>query len=183
MILTNTPANRALAHCVLPMAPVYRAGDSSAETVNKTEVRDMRVVGGEGSSNVSLNGGDNSTTNVTLTDHGAISGGLALGTQAIEASTKNAQGLQETTLGLYGGALAFAKDSNAGALAFVKDSNARALGAVQAAGEQVSSMASKVAGDLSTAFTDAKAPDKSILIVGGAIVVGLGALMVFARKG
>lgn len=171
MIFTNTPASRALAMCVLPLAPVYRGGDSDSRTENKTEVRDMRVVGGENSSNVSLNAGDNSATNVILTDHGAVTAGLALGTQAIDAVVKNGEGLQQTTGTLYSGALAFAKDANA-----------RATDAVNAAGNQVAGAYSRVASDLATAFTDSKAPDKSILIVGGVVVLGLALVMVSAAK-
>lgn len=148
----------------------YFGGDSSSETVNKTEVRDMRVVGGEGSSNVSANADGNVT--VIATDHGAVNAGMQLGTQAIDATVKNGQGLQQTTETLYSGALSFAKDANS-----------RALDAVTTAGDQVAGAYKKVASDLATAFTDSKAPDKSLLMVGGAVVVGLAGLMFFARKG
>jgi hypothetical protein len=151
---------------------LFGGSKSSSTTNNTTDIRDMRVVGGELSNNVSFNAGDGSTTSVTLTDHGAVAGSLALGTQAVDAVVKNGQMLQDTTATLYGGALAFAKDANTRALQAVGDSAA-----------QVSSMAGKVAGDLATAFTDSKAPDKSILLVGGLIAVALVAVIAFAKKG
>lgn len=139
-------------------AAAYFGGDSSSETRNSTEIKDMRVVGGEASNNVSADGG--SSVSVVSTDHGAVAGGFQLGHKAIDASVRNAEGLQKTLTTLYGGALTAVKDSQAA----------------------VTSMSSKVAGDLATAFTDSKAPDKSILIVGGLVVVGLAGVMVFAMK-
>lgn len=162
---------------------LFGGSKSSSTTNNTTDIRDMRVVGGELSNNVSFNAGDGSTTSVTLTDHGAVAGSLALGTQAVDAVVKNGQTLQDTTATLYGGALSFATDANSSALAFVKDANTRALGAVTAAGDQVADAYSKVASDLATAFTDSKAPDKSILLVGGLIAVALVAVIAFAKKG
>jgi hypothetical protein len=138
----------------------YIGGSSKSATENKTEVRDMRVVGAEGSTNVSMNAGDNSTTTVTLTDHGAVAGGLDLGSKAIDAVVKNGELTQNTAATMYSGALQ----------------------AVQASNATVADMASQVAGQLATAFTDAKAPDKSILIVGGAVVIGLAALTVLAKR-
>jgi hypothetical protein len=145
-------------------------GDSSSSTTNKTEVTDARVVGGNDSSNVSANGGSNVT--VIATDHSAVSGGLQLGTKAIDAATHNADNTQATAKSMYQDALSFAKDVN------TKSQQAYA----DASGQLASAYANQ-ASDLATAFTDSKAPDKSLLIVGGVVVVGLAAVMVMARKG
>lgn len=204
MIFTNTPASRALAHCVMPLAPVYRGGDSEANTTNKTEVRDMRVVGGNDSSNVSANTGDNSNVTVIATDHGAVSGGLQLGHDAIDAVVQNAQGLQQTTASMYAGALSTIDTAGARMADAFKTSGAQvadawssagsqeasitknAMSAVadayQSSGSQLADAYSSVASNLATAFTDSKAPDKSLLQVAGVIVVGLAAVMVFAKR-
>lgn len=153
------------------MGAVLRiGGDSSAETTNKTEVTDSRVVGGNDSNNVSANAGSNVT--LLSTDHGAVQGGLQLGSQAIDAATRSADGTRATAESMYTGALKFAKDVNTASQQAFSDASGQIAGAY-----------SKQASDLATAFTDSKAPDKSLLMVGGVVVVGLAAVMVFARKG
>lgn len=59
--------------------------NSSNETVNKTDVRDMRVVGGNDSANVSAT---DSTVNVVTSDHGAINGAFQTVDKALQLSTK-----------------------------------------------------------------------------------------------
>jgi hypothetical protein len=145
-------------------------GDSSATTENKTEVTDSRVVGGNDSSNVSANGGSNVT--MISTDHKAVEGGLQLGSQAIDASTRNAEGTLSTVQSIY-----------AGTLNFLKDANAKSQQAYSDASGQVASAYAGQASDLATAFTDSKAPDKSLLMVAGVIVVGLAGVMLLVKKG
>lgn len=142
-------------------AAAYFGGRSSSSTENKTEVRDMRVVGGEGSANVSA---ADSTVTITATDHGAVSGGLQLAGKAVDSMVKTGEGLNKTTLSLFDGAL--------GA---VRAASSEATQAVAAAHKNV-------AADLATAFTDSKAPEKNILIVGGVAVVGLAAVLMLARR-
>lgn len=183
-------------------AAAYFGGDSNATTENKTEVKDMRVVGGESSNNVSA---DNSNVTILSTDHGAVTGGLQLGHDAIDAVVKDAQGLQDTTASMYAGALKSLDTSGARMADAYKTSGAQvadawssagaqsasvtksAMSAVadayQSSGSQLADAYSSVASNLATAFTDSKAPDKSILMVAGVIVVGLAAVMVFAKKG
>jgi hypothetical protein len=79
-------------------------GDSS--TSSKTDIRDMRVVGGDNSTNLSANLGEKSTMNVQVTDHGAVSGGLALGTQAIDAAARSAEATAATGASMFEGAVA-----------------------------------------------------------------------------
>lgn len=61
----------------------------SSKTSSSTEVADMRVVGGEGSINVSNKGGSTSLS-VIATDQGAVAGGLALGSKAVDTVAKTA---------------------------------------------------------------------------------------------
>ena len=170
MIFSNSWHSRQLARCVMAHGPVLCGSDSESSTTNKTEVKDMRVVGGDGSVNVSADGG--SSIAVMSTDHGAVAGGLQLGSQAVDAVVKSGQQLQSTTLSLYDGALKNARDSSQ----IVAD-------VARTSTQQVADAYSKVATDLATAFTDSKAPDKSMLMVGGVVVVGLAAVMIFAKKG
>lgn len=103
-------------------------GDSSSATTNKTDVRDMRVVGGDNSTNTSTSFGDvRARATVTLTDHGAVRAGLDLGTKALDA---NAAAVSTS--------LAAAGDMFTGALDTVKDSNQRLALAYQSGqtGEQ-----------------------------------------------
>lgn len=60
---------------------------SQADTTNNTEQRDMRVVGGEGSTNLSAN---DSTLNVNVvqTDYGAISGGMTVAAQGLNTADR-----------------------------------------------------------------------------------------------
>lgn len=156
MIFSNSWASRQHARCALPMGAVLRfGGDSSSSSTTKNENKDMRIAGGNASNNVSADNGASVT--VISTDHGAVSGGLQLASQAVDQSIKESQALsknlQDTTLTMFQGALGAVQDSY-----------------------------SKVATDLATAYTDSKTPDKSILMVGGAVVIGLVGVMLLAGK-
>ena len=70
----------------LPMAGLAYFGgdsDSQANTTSNTEQRDMRVVGGEASQNISAN-----DSTITVADFGAVAGGLNTANRALELSTK-----------------------------------------------------------------------------------------------
>lgn len=110
--------------CMPDRGCCYFGGDSDSATTSTTEINDMRVVGGDNSSNTSIKAGGN----VTMTDHGAVKAGLDLGSKAIEA---NRQGV--------GTVLASANDMFTGALDAVSASNERLALAYQSgqAGDQV----------------------------------------------
>jgi len=156
MIFTNSRHSRILAACVLPMGAVLRfGGDSSSETKNSTEVRDMRVVGGEGSANVSAN---DSSVQVFTTDHGAVSGGLGLASQAIDGAVKSGATLSSALGSMFDKALSFASDAN-------KTSTA-----------QVASAYGSVAAGLQDAYSVSRAPDTGILkiaAVAAVLIVGV----------
>jgi hypothetical protein len=151
-----------------PLGAAAYFSSSKSKTEEKTEIRDQRVVGGQGSANVSAN---DSNVTVISTDQGAVNAGLQLGGKAIDAAVRSAEGTQSTTRSLFEGALSFAKTANA-----------TAASAQQNATSQVAGAYANVAKDLATAFTDSKAPDKNIFIIGGVAVVGLAAVMVLGRK-
>lgn len=94
----------------LPMGDrLYFGGSSSAATSSTTNNTDMRVVGGEQSTNVSA---QNSDVTVLTTDHGAVSAGLSLGTQAIDASIKNTGATLNAGADMFEGALGAVSKAN-----------------------------------------------------------------------
>lgn len=183
-------------------AAAYFGGDSTSETKNLTEVRDMRVVGGQESLNTSAadstvfnSSTRNTNTTVFTVDHGAVEGGLQVAHAGIDAATRAGDGLRSTLGNMFQGALSFASnesgrsgDAYRGAAQMVgaayKDAFGQVADAWKDSSAQTAGAYAGVASDLATAFTDSKAPDKSILQVGGLVVVGLAAVMFFAmRKG
>lgn len=148
---------------------VCGAGDSESSQTSNTTNKDMRVAGAEGSVNVSADG---STVQVVSTDYGAVNGGLQLASQSVSAVVQNSKNVQDFGLSMYTGALKSVNDASAAVASAYKGSSA-----------QVADAYKGVAADLATAFTDSKAPEKNILIVGGAVVVGLAAVMFLAKKG
>ena len=129
---------------------------SSASTTSTTENRDMRVVGGNDSTNISAN---DSTLTVLTTDHGAVSAGMTLGTQAIDASTKTTAAALDAGQNMFQGALNSAADANQSA-----------IGAVNSANER-----------LALAYQSGQAGDQTSLKYAGFIVVGLAAVMIFKK--
>lgn len=80
----------------------YFGGDSSSQ--QSTENNDMRVVGGDNSTNQSIKvGGSNNV--VTSTDHGAVAGSLQLAMKGVEQANQTTQQALSTTGGLLEGAL------------------------------------------------------------------------------
>lgn len=83
------------------------AGEKSSPRVNTT-TGDGNLVGGEGSNIASTHahvGGVNNAINITSTDHGAVSGSLALALAGVEGAQKLARETQQATGGLLDGAL------------------------------------------------------------------------------
>lgn len=85
------------------------SSSSSASTTSTVENADMRVVGGANSQNVSAK---DSTVNITATDHGAIAGGVQLGTKAIDAASTNTATVLAAGANMFEGALGAVGDSN-----------------------------------------------------------------------
>lgn len=129
----------------------------NTSTTNNTEITDSRVVGGDGSVNLSAN---DSNVSFVATDHGAVSGGLNLGSQAITAATRMAADTNATTGNMFAGALDFAGASQGSAIAAVSDANER----------------------LALAYQSGQAGDQTQLKYAGFAVVGLAALAFAATK-
>jgi hypothetical protein len=132
------------------------SSSSAAATTNTTETRDMRVVGGNDSTNLSAN---DSNVTVIATDHGAVSAGLQVGSQAIDASTKTSAA-----------ALATGENMFTGALASIAESSQTAMGAVSTANER-----------LALAYQSGQAPEQTMLKYAGFAVVGLAAVMLLKK--
>lgn len=94
----------------MPMgAMAYFSSSSEASTSSTTENRDMRVVGGDASTNISTN---DSTVNVMTTDHGAVQAGMTLGTQAIQAATSSTNNALTSSTNIFEGALGAVSKAN-----------------------------------------------------------------------
>ena len=145
---------------------------SSATTENKTEIRDMRVVGGEGSQNISAN---DSTVNVTATDFGAVQGGLNTAGKAFQLSTQlvsdNTKQTINAGLSMFDGALKSQNGMFGSALSAIKDANSSALASVADA-----------RGDVAAAWQNSQTPENSMLKIAGFVVVGLAAVSLIAAK-
>lgn len=87
-------------------------GDSSSASSSTTNNTDMRVVGGDGSTNLSTQNSGSGTINVMATDQGAIKAGMTLASQAIDANTHNTGAVLDTTAQIYNGALGAVTDAN-----------------------------------------------------------------------
>ncbi|MBB1073641.1 hypothetical protein HUU62_04360 [Rhodoferax sp. 4810] len=79
---------------------------SSSSTTNNT---DMRVVGGDNSTNLSA---QNSTVSVIATDHGAVEAGMVLGTQALNAVAAANEVDAAANADMFKGALAAVSNSS-----------------------------------------------------------------------
>jgi hypothetical protein len=123
---------------------------SSSATTSTTENRDMRVVGGDASQNISAN---DSEVTVIATDHGAVAGGLQLGTLAVNKTTSTAQTMFSD------------------ALRSATETQKITVGAISAANER-----------LALAYQSGQAGDQTSLKYAGFVVVGLAAVMLFRRS-
>lgn len=137
------------------LCPGISSSRSATSALNQTENRDMRVVGGEGSSNISANDSD---VTVISTDHGAVNAGLTLGSQALEYSASTTSD-----------ALSAAKSFFTGALSSVTQSQQAAVGAVSVANER-----------LASAYQSGQQPEQTNLKYAGFVVVGLAAVMLLS---
>lgn len=147
------------------------------ETTNLTEITDSRVVGGEGSVNLSAN---DSRVSMVMTDHGAVSGGLGLGSQAVTAAAKMAADTNKTGASMFAGALDFAGKNNSQAFAFAGDgldfassNNRQAFGFAGDAMSQAVGAISAANSQLADAYQSGNAGDQTQLKYAGFIVVGL----------
>lgn len=138
------------------LCPCFSSSKSSSSTTNLTKNADMRVVGGEGSANVSAN---ESIVSVMTTDHGAVQAGMTLGTQAIDAATVNTANT-----------LAASKSIFQGALTSNSEANSNAIGAVTSANER-----------LALAYQSGQAGDQTSLKYAGFVVIGLAAVMLLKK--
>lgn len=84
-------------------------GDSASSTSSTTNNTDMRVVGGADSTNISA---QNSRVSVIATDHGAVSAGMQLGGQAIDASIKNSSATIGAASNMFEGAVGAVSKAN-----------------------------------------------------------------------
>ena len=98
----------AIGHRACPMF----GGDSSSASSSTTNNTDMRVVGGENSSNVSAQNSGSGSVSVIATDHGAVNAGMTLASQAIDANTHNTGAVLDTTTEIYKGALGAVSNAN-----------------------------------------------------------------------
>lgn len=136
-------------------------GDSSASTSSSTEQRDMRVVGGADSQNISAN---DSSVNVIATDHGAVAGGLNTADKAFAIST---QMVGENTKSVLNAGLSMFD----GALKSMATSNASALNAVSSARQ-----------DVAGAWQNSQTPENGMLKIAGFVVVGIAAVGLIATR-
>lgn len=168
MIVNTSHTGRQLMRCALPMGAALRFGGSDASTSTSTDVRDMRVVGGDASANVSAN---DSNVTVVTTDQGALSaglalgqGGFALGSKGIDAAVKSGETLASTLGNMFDGVLKFAGRST-------DQANANAANA-----------AAKAAEGLQAAYAQSRTPDPVILKYAAVAVVVVVGLVVWANK-
>ena len=91
------------------LCPAFGGSSSSSATSSTTNNTDMRVVGGDGSTNVSA---QNSSVSVIATDHGAVSGGLQLATHAMDTSAATNQAALNSGAEMFKGALGAVSGAN-----------------------------------------------------------------------
>lgn len=132
------------------------SGSESSQTSN-TENIDMRVVGGDGSQNLSAR---DSNISIIATDHGAVTAGMNLGTAALTANERAVRSVLDTGEGFF-----------QGALNTVTSSQKSAVGAISSANER-----------LALAYQSGQAGDQTTLKYAGFIVIGLAAVMIFGKK-
>jgi len=87
------------------------SSSSAASTSSTTENTDMRVVGGNDSTNTSTKISATDST-ITMIDAGAVKAGMDLGSQAIDASVKSSQAAIDSGANMFEGALGAVKDAN-----------------------------------------------------------------------
>jgi len=150
-------------------------GDSSTSSTTSTEVRDMRVVGGDNSvnsSSVTETAGNNNT--IITTDHGAVLGGLNVATQANRNVTDAAQSL-------FTGAINSANQANKAAMSFADSANAKALTFAGSALDKASQASAGALSQLAGAYEKGQAGDQVALKYAAFAVVGVVALLALKK--
>lgn len=86
------------------MSGMFGLGDSKSSTSQSTSSIDGRVVGGDSSTNLSLNG-NTGPVSITTTDAGAVSGALQIALAGVEGANQNAQAATSQNESILNGAL------------------------------------------------------------------------------
>jgi hypothetical protein len=194
----------------LPMSGLAYFGgdsDSQANTTNNTEQRDMRVVGGEASQNISAND-SNVTVFTSTTDHGAVLGGLGTADKAFALSTQlvgdNTKSVLNAGMGMFDGALGVvgdnatrsmsnslaltqsvlgdSKDIFGMALGAVKDVGSNAMERMSQANDSALSAVGSARSDVAAAWQDSHTPENNMLKIAGFVVVGIAAVGLLAKR-
>lgn len=87
-------------------------GSSSSASSSTTNNTDMRVVGGDGSSNTSAQNSGAGDLTIIATDQGAVKAGMDLASQAIDANSHTTGAALDTTAQIYEGALGAVSSAN-----------------------------------------------------------------------
>lgn len=150
-------------------------GDSATASTTSTEIRDMRVVGGDKSTNTSAvteTQGNNNT--IITTDHGAVLGGLNLATAANRNVTDAAQNL-------FTGAINSATQANKAAMSFADSANEKALNFAGSALDKASQASAGALSQLAGAYEKGQAGDQVALKYAAFAVVGVVALLALKK--
>lgn len=150
-------------------------GDTATSSATSTEVRDMRVVGGDNSvnsSSVTETAGSNNT--IISTDHGAVMGGLNLATAANRNVTDAAQGI-------FNSAISSANQANKQAMSFADSANAKALNFASGALDKASQASAGALSQLAGAYEKGQAGDQVALKYAAFAVVGVVALLALKK--
>lgn len=141
----------------LPMgAMAYFGGDSDASSTSRTDNNDMRVVGGDDSTNQSIRVSDAGAVTLAITDAGQTG-------KAIDAVSM----IADSSLKISG-------DMTRGALATVDT-------ATQGFQRGITDIFDKSVNEISEAYETSKAGEQKVLVAGGLLVVALVAIFIVKK--
>lgn len=106
-MIPSLEQRHSLGHRLLPCIGGSSSSSANQSTTNNNS--DMRVVGGNQSTNVSA---QNSTISIQATDYGAVDGGLRLASQAVDSNTQSTQATLNAGADLFKGALGAVSSAN-----------------------------------------------------------------------